>query len=585
ERVLQASTPDTGLLRRLLAAIAESERGFDAPLDPVGQQAPGEPIEAAAASGPDAGSEAAPASVARGDVDQTTRIAAEVIDTQIEMLSVDCAPELRTGRLASAITATERACLAVGATTAAQTVGDAREQLLAGCAIDAFVELAGTLRQGLLAANDDDEVPLETEPSPVAMDGDEPKVERAEARESNASERGGARPLKVDPARIDSLMDLVGELVVAKNALPFLAAKAENVYQMRELGRDIRSQYSIINRLAEELQYAVMQVRMVPVGVAFQRLPRLVRDLSRRLGKQVVLDIHGEDTEADKTVVEELAEPLMHLVRNSLDHGIETMEARVAAGKPAEARIEIRAAQRDDKVTIEIHDDGGGIDPAVIKRKAYQKGLLSEEALDTVSDDAVLQLIFAPGFSTAGNISDISGRGVGMDVVRTTVTKVGGQVGVQSTVGVGTTISLSLPLSMAVTQVMSIRVGGQLFGVPFDLVRETVRVPRASIHRVKHREAVVLRERLLPLLRLQDLLEIEVDPEQTCEPQEVAVLVVQVAGENVGIIVDDFDDVTDLIVKPMAGVLSRFTTYGGTALLGDGRVLLLLNLREIVRCQ
>jgi two-component system chemotaxis sensor kinase CheA len=390
--------------------------------------------------------------------------------------------------------------------------------------------------------------------------------------------------LKVDQEKIDRLMSLIGEMVVAKNGLPFLAARAESVFGVRELAREIKAQYAVINRIAEEMQDAIMQVRMMPVSGVFQRFPRLVRDISRKLGKEVLLTLEGETTEADKNIIEALAEPLIHIVRNSLDHGIETPEVRRAAGKAVEGRLVIRASQDSGRVLIDISDDGKGIDPAVIKRKAYEKGIIDEATLERISDQEAINLVFAAGFSTAETVSDLSGRGVGMDVVRNAVERVNGTVTLASTAGQGTKLRLSLPLSMAVTNVMVIESNKQIFGVPMDMVLETVRIPRGAIRSIKNRQTIVLRNRVLPLRSLNELLADDL-PQVSNELDEMATLVVQIHGESLGIVVDDFREVVDIILKPMGGILNAVPGYSGSALLGDGSVLMVLNPKELVTWQ
>jgi two-component system chemotaxis sensor kinase CheA len=390
--------------------------------------------------------------------------------------------------------------------------------------------------------------------------------------------------LKVDQEKVDRLMSLIGEMVVAKNGLPFLAARAETVYGVRELSREIKAQYAVINRIAEEMQDAIMQVRMMPVSGVFQRFPRLVRDISRKLGKEVLLTLEGEETEADKNIIEALAEPLIHIVRNSLDHGIETPDVRRAAGKAVEGRLVIRASQDSGRVLIDISDDGKGIDPAVIKRKAYEKGIIDETLLERISDQDAVNLVFAAGFSTAETVSDLSGRGVGMDVVRNAVERVSGSVTLTSEVGQGTRLRLSLPLSMAVTNVMVIESNKQIFGVPMDMVLETVRIPRSAIRSIKNRQTIVLRNRVLPLRSLNELLEGNL-PQVSNELDEMAALVVQIHGESLGIVVDDFREVVDIILKPMGGILNAVPGYSGSALLGDGSVLMVLNPKELVTWQ
>jgi two-component system chemotaxis sensor kinase CheA len=412
-------------------------------------------------------------------------------------------------------------------------------------------------------------------PVPVA-DGDVKFNRRADD-----SSVASAKTLRVDQEKIDRLMNLIGEMVVAKNGLPYLAGRAESVFGVRELSREIKAQYAVINRIAEEMQGAIMQVRMMPVSFVFQRFPRLVRDISRKLGKEVNLVLIGEDTEADKNIIEALADPLIHIVRNSLDHGLEAPEVRRAAGKPAEGKLEIRATQEAGRVIIDIIDDGKGIDPVIIKRKAYEKGLIDEATLERISDQEAINLVFAAGFSTAEVVSDLSGRGVGMDVVRAAVEQVNGIVTLESKVGEGTRLRLSLPLSIAVTNVMIIESNRQIFGVPMDMVVETVRVPRSEIHAIKNHQTAVLRGRVVPLRSLNSLLATN-EEQRANEEDELATLVVRLHGEHVGIVVDDFREVADIILKPMGGILGGLSGYTGSALLGDGSVLMVLNLKELV---
>jgi two-component system chemotaxis sensor kinase CheA len=391
----------------------------------------------------------------------------------------------------------------------------------------------------------------------------------------------GHKVLKVGQEKVDRLMDLIGEMVVAKNSLPYLAQRAETVFQQRELAREIKAQYTVINRIAEDMQHAIMQVRMLPVGAVFQRFGRLVRDISRKLGKDVNLVIEGEETEADKNVIEPLADPLIHILRNSLDHGIETPAVRRAAGKPATGTIRIAARQESDRVIIEISDDGAGVNPQRVRDKAVERGLIPADRADTLSDHDAVQLIFLPGFSTADTISDLSGRGVGMDVVRTAVERINGAVELRSTQGQGTTIRLSLPLSMAVTNVMVIESAGRRFGVPMDLIVETVRVHGDDIHSFKQARTTVLRGRIVLLRALNDLLALETAPLKNADG-ELAVLVVRIGTEPVGLLVDQFHGASDIILKPLEGVLAGLTGFAGTALMGDGGVLMVLNPKELL---
>lgn len=389
------------------------------------------------------------------------------------------------------------------------------------------------------------------------------------------------RTLKVDQVKIDRLMNLVGEMVVAKNALPYLAGRAEEHYRVRELSREIKTQYSVINRIAEEMQDAMMQVRLLPVSFIFQRFPRLVRDIAHKLGKEVELVMQGESTEADKNIIEALGEPLIHILRNSLDHGLELPEEREAAGKPRSGKLEISAQPFSDRVLITIRDDGRGIDAEAIRRKAYEKGLIDEATAERLDEQESLNLIFAAGLSTAAKVSDLSGRGVGMDVVRSAILRVNGNIDLRSQPGKGTELRLSLPLSMAVTNVMIIESAGQRFGVPMDAVAETVRVARRDIHLIKHRQTTVLRGRVIPLLALNTLLGLDIPPLAN-EDDAQAVLIVRIDQDELGIIVDDCRETVDIILKPLEGFLGTLPGYAGTALLGDGSVLLVLNPTELL---
>ncbi len=392
------------------------------------------------------------------------------------------------------------------------------------------------------------------------------------------AERQAVKMLKVDQSKIDYLMDIVGELTVAKNSLPYLAKQAEEEGGGKKLSKQIKAHFSIVNRLTESLQSAVLQIRMVPVSHVFQRYPRLVRDLARKLDKKIELCMQGEDTEFDKNLIESLSEPLIHLLRNSIDHGIETPAERLAAGKPEVGRIDLIATPLDDSVIIEIRDDGKGIDPHKIKLLAFQKGVISETQLETLDDNEALQLIFAAGFSTSEQVSDLSGRGVGMDAVKTMVSQAGGTIEMQSEVGVGSTFKLLLPQTMSVNRVMMFEVNDQMFGVGMDAVVETVKVPAADIQRIRNEHVLVIREKLIPLCDLRVALGFE----QAGERQEHSILVVSTPQGEFGLIIDKFHEGIDVIQKPLEGVLAGYAHFSGTALLGDGRVLLIINVQEVL---
>lgn len=408
------------------------------------------------------------------------------------------------------------------------------------------------------------------------------KVEKEDKTPMVASERAlTTKVLKVDEEKVNRLMNLIGELVVAKNSLLYLSKKVDTEYEIPELSKEMKFQYSVINRISEEMQDAIMQVRMIPVSTVFQRFPRLVRDISKKLGKQVKLIIEGEETEADKNVIEALADPLIHLVRNSLDHGIETPEERIKKGKSEVATIILRAKHEADRVIIQVEDDGRGIDPEKVKRKAYEKRLISEEALDKLTDEEAINLIFLPGFSTKEESSELSGRGVGMDVVRAMVDRFNGSVSVFSQKDRGTTVTLALPLSMAVSNVMLVETAKRKYGIPMDAVVETVRINRSDIHIFKGKMTASLRGRVIPIFFLNDLLELKLPP-ITNEDGEFAVLILNIRNEMAGIVVDRFLGTADIILKPLSGFLSNLKIFSGTAIMGDGSVLLVINPKELI---
>ena len=509
---------------------------------------------------------------------------AEIMDVQRQVLTLTDKATWSAGRL-KAVAASLKGCLlATGSSATVESLQAAADTAVAELAAAPLLDWLDALSQ--LAAPTPDSIveptgisvaeSVETAAEPLSEPDGEVKFGRR-----TEDVFAGQKSLRVDQVKIDQLMNLIGEMVVAKNALPYLAGRAESIYGVRELSREIKAQYAVINRIAEEMQDSIMQVRMMPVSFVFQRFPRLVRDISRKLGKEVQLLLEGEETEADKNIIEALGDPLMHIVRNSLDHGIELPEQRLAAGKPVAGTLVLRAAQEADRVIIEIRDDGKGISPEVIKRKAYEKGLISEEQLEKITDQEAVNLVFAPGFSTAETISDLSGRGVGMDVVRSAIERFNGTVHLESQQGKGTSIRISLPLSMAVSSVMIIESNGQIFGVPMEAVVESVRVPRDSIKSIKKNMATVLRGKIVPLKSLNSLLGLD-SGQKLSEDDEYAVLVVNLGGEQVGVLIDEFHETVDIILKPMAGVLSGLSAYAGSALLGDGSVLMVLNLKEVV---
>jgi two-component system chemotaxis sensor kinase CheA len=509
---------------------------------------------------------------------------AELWEAQKEILLFDGEPLGWEGRVTAAAAVLRNLALAAHHPAAAESVAPALEACLASTKAEPLLHwisthnsIVGVPRAQPASGMQSSGVPPSpSQPSTAKGAAEEPIRFGRRAEDSLST----SHFLKVHQAKIDRLMNLIGELTVAKNALPYLANRAESTGNPREIARGIKAQHAIIHRIADEMQDTIMQVRMVAISFVFQRFPRLVRDISRKLGKEVQLVLEGEQTEADKNIIESLADPLIHIVRNSLDHGIELPEVRRSQGKPPAGTLTIRALQHGDRVVIEIIDDGKGIDPAYIKRKALDKGLITADQMNQMTDREAVNLIFAPGFSTAEVVSDLSGRGVGMDVVRSAVEAIQGAVSIESTPGEGTSIRISLPLSMAVSEVMVVQSDGQLFGVPMDHVLETVRIPRRSIRTIKRAQTAILRGRIVPLKSLNAALGIAAETLGNLD-DELCILLVQTGGELLGLLVDGFRETMAIIQKPLTGILSGLASFTGSTLLGDGSVLLILNIREL----
>ena len=411
-------------------------------------------------------------------------------------------------------------------------------------------------------------------PSTMVADGDGPP------NTTVASERPTDRVLRVSEAKIEALVNLAGELVVARNALSYSVRQVEQDLGGSEVARSIQRDRDAIDRLVTELHGSVLQLRMVPVAQLFGSFPRLVRDVARQLHKKVALVTHGETTEVDKTIMDRLFEPMVHLVRNALDHGVEDPEQRRAAGKSEAATISIAASRSGDRLLVEVTDDGRGIDPAVVRRKASEKLILPPDELTALTDEAVVDLVFSAGFSTASVVSDISGRGFGMDVVRTAIEQIGGRVSLESKVGIGTTVRLDLPMTIAMSRIMVVEAGGQSFGIAMDAVSETVRVTPDRVSTIKNNDGFVLRDRVVPIISLAELMKL---PGQKRDAAESRLLVVmEAAGRIAAFEIDAIRDRLDVVLKPMQGLLAGARGYAGTTLLGNGQVLLVLDVKEIL---
>ena len=390
-----------------------------------------------------------------------------------------------------------------------------------------------------------------------------------------------ARALRVEVDRIDDLVKLTGELTVVKNAVGYAARLAQGHADPEALARVLKDQHGRLDRLVGELQRAVLGIRVLPLRQVFQRFPRLIREIAQSLGKSVRLVTEGETTEADKAVVEALFEPLLHVIRNALDHGIESADERQAAGKPPIATIRLRAVRDGEHVIVEVSDDGRGIDAAKVRQAAAQRGVAAADALAAMTEDDLAELIFSPGFSTASTVTDISGRGVGMDAVRSSIGRMGGRVSVRSRAGRGVSVLFTLPFTVMMSRVMTVEAGNQVFGIPFEAVVETLHLPRDRISRLGPMEAFVLRDQTVPLVSLADVLDLALHGNE--RPPEAKIVVTIVAGQLGALEVDRFGERLDVMLKPMDGLLAGMAGLAGTTLLGDGRVLIVLDLQDFLQ--
>ncbi|GMT42364.1 MAG: chemotaxis protein A [bacterium] len=389
--------------------------------------------------------------------------------------------------------------------------------------------------------------------------------------------------IRVDINRLDEVMNLVGELVLGRNRILQIGSDLEKTYEADSRVQSLLDTMAHINMVTSDLQLAVMKTRMQPIKKVFNRFPRMVRDLAKNMQKEINLDIEGEETELDKSVIEEIGDPLVHLVRNSIDHGVELPDEREAAGKPRQGNIKLSAFYEGNNIIIEISDDGKGMDAENIISIALEKGLVQKQDADRMSERDKLNLIYCPGFSTAREVSDISGRGVGMDVVRSNVLKLSGTINTATELGKGTVISIRLPLTVAIIQTLMVSVGEEIFALPLMSVLETVRTSPGSIQYVDRREVIRLRDEVLPLVRLEDVFDIETfyTTNDAANSDTVAdwlyVVVIAVAEKKIGIVVDKLIGQEEVVIKSL-GEYMQPKGIAGATILGSGKVTLIVDL-------
>jgi two-component system chemotaxis sensor kinase CheA len=422
------------------------------------------------------------------------------------------------------------------------------------------------------------EAPVTTSPQTVtaavaAPPEEKPKKKTARKTASKAEKSANAQKVetsvRVDTRRLDDVMNMVGELVLIRNRFDNLKPLISSEVVDRAI--------SDLNLLTTDIQEVVMRLRMQPVRKVFSRFPRVVRDLAKKLDRKVRLQLVGEETEVDKNLVEELADPLIHLIRNAVDHGVETPKVRTAAGKPAGGTIVLAAQQEGDHILLTIQDDGAGMNPDVLRRLAVERGMMDQDTADQLPNRALYNLIFEPGFSTKSEISDVSGRGVGMDVVKTHINQLNGQIEIDSEIGVGTTITIQVPLTLAILPTLMVYIGSQNYAIPLPGIIELFEWSFVEVSQIGGREVVRLRDRTYPLIYASELL----GGERT-QSTDQRVLVIELAGHSLALVVDQVIGQEEVVIKPLGTLLRGMPGYSGATITGDGRVAMILDVSSML---
>ena len=410
--------------------------------------------------------------------------------------------------------------------------------------------------------------PAAPAPKPAA-----PKPAAKPAAKSAAAAKKGhqSQSVRVDIDKLDTLMNLMGELVINK-------VRLEQIGQAHRLG-ELTETLEQMDRVTTDLQNIVMKVRMVPVSAVFNRFPRMVRDVSKELNKEINLTIEGEETELDRTVIDEIGDPIMHLLRNSLDHGVEHPDEREAKGKPRTGEVGLIARHEGNNVVIMVTDDGKGIDASKIRKKAVEKGMISQEDADKLDDADAVRLIFLPGFSTAEQITDISGRGVGMDVVRSKIESLSGHVDVETKIDEGSVFKIKLPLTLAIIQAMLVKVQEEIYAIPLGSIDSTINIQPTDIKTVRNREVIVLRGEIIPIIRMEETLQIP----HVKDSDEIFVVVVHAGEAKAGIVVDNLIGQQEIVIKTLGNLFTGLKMFSGATVLGDGRVALILDVATMMQ--
>ena len=398
-----------------------------------------------------------------------------------------------------------------------------------------------------------------------------PAAKKASAKPAAPKKAHQSQSVRVDIDKLDTLMNLMGELVINK-------VRLEQIGQTHRLA-ELTETLEQMDRVTTDLQNIVMKVRMVPVSAVFNRFPRMVRDVSKELNKEINLTIEGEETELDRTVIDEIGDPIMHLLRNSLDHGVEHPDDREAKGKPRTGEVGLIARHEGNNVVIMVTDDGAGIPAEKIRKKAVEKGMITQEEADKLDDADAVRLIFLPGFSTAEQITDISGRGVGMDVVRSKIESLSGHVDVETKVDEGSVFKIKLPLTLAIIQAMLVKVQEEMYAIPLGSIDSTINIQPEDIKTVRNKEVIVLRGEIIPIIRMEETLQVP----HVKDSDEIFVVVVHAGEAKAGIVVDNLIGQQEIVIKTLGNLFAGLKMFSGATVLGDGRVALILDVATMMQ--
>lgn len=439
---------------------------------------------------------------------------------------------------------------------------------------------AEVMQEPVIEAEPEPVLEKETAPEPIEEVTSEPEVEvvkqetvKKDAPVAKAETKRNVigKTVKIEQESVDSLMNIIGELLVAKNSLPYLADGVQDMTP-EDVKRAIMEKYTFINRLSEQLQDLIMSMRMLPISYVFDRYPKLVRDITKKLDKKVNLNMEGGDTKLDKNIIEMLADPMIHIMRNSLDHGIELPDERIAKGKSAEGNVNLKAYAQSDKIIVEIKDDGAGINVERVIQKVIEKGLMTMDQIDALDDNGRAELVLLAGLSTAESITEFSGRGVGMDVVKKSIESFGGSISIRTQANVGTTITLAIPVSLAVTSLLHVEMNSVHYGFPMDSVQETVKIEKSEIEALHNEPFIYLRGEVIPLLFINSMLDLE-----EIKDKELSIVVLNIKGNLLAVVVNQLLGQLDVVQKPLLGMLQGHPIFSGTALLGNGQIIMMID--------